>query len=74
MSAYIDNENGLLSLRRTILRSKDISFGSAGDAGGQLGLVLGASCITILEVIDLVIMFAINWFKSPPRRKNTEIS
>lgn len=47
---------------------------SSGDAGGQLGLVLGASFITILEVIDLVIMFAINWFRSKPPSKTTDIS
>lgn len=47
---------------------------SSGDAGGQLGLVLGASFITILEVIDLVIMFAINWFRSKPPNKTTNIS
>lgn len=45
-----------------------------GDAGGQLGLVLGASFITLLEVIDLLIMFAINWFRSYPRLKTADIS
>jgi len=49
-------------------------FRLLGDAGGQLGLVLGASFITILEVVDLVIMLAINWLRFTPRRKNTEIS
>jgi len=49
-------------------------FRLVGDAGGQLGLVLGASFITILEVIDLVIMFAINWFRSKPPNKTTNIS
>ena len=47
---------------------------SSGDAGGQLGLVLGASFITLLEVIDLVIMFAINWFRSKPPGKTSDIS
>lgn len=57
----------------TLLYLVDRIFFSSGDAGGQLGLVLGASFITILEVIDLVVMFAINWFRSTPRTKNTEI-
>ena len=29
----------------------------SGDAGGQLGLVLGASVVTILEFVDLLITF-----------------
>lgn len=45
-------------------------FRLLGEVGGQLGLVLGASFITIVEVIDLAIMFVINWFWSTPRRKN----
>ena len=35
-----------------------------GDAGGQLGLVLGASFITLLEVIDLFVMVVVSWLKS----------
>ena len=38
----------------------------SGDAGGQLGLVLGASVVTILEFVDLLIFLAINWFRSKP--------
>lgn len=45
-------------------------FRLLGEVGGQLGLVLGASFITIVEVIDLAIMFAINWFWATPRRTN----
>ena len=62
------------SVKKTVSQYSTCLILSSGDAGGQLGLVLGASFITILEVIDLVIMFAINWFRSKPPSKTTDIS
>lgn len=44
-----------------------------GDAGGQLGLVLGASFITLLEVIDLFVMVVVSWLKSKYGGKSTDV-
>lgn len=38
-----------------------------GDVGGQLGLVLGASVITLLEVVDLVVCIIFFWLQSKYR-------
>lgn len=47
-------------------------FSLLGEVGGQLALVLGASFITILEVVDLTIMIAINLLWPRTRRRNTD--
>ena len=58
-----------IPLRRVSgLRNVSSCWGSSlfvlGHAGGQLGLVLGASSITFLEVIDLAIFIIIYWLQA----------
>lgn len=48
-------------------------FKLVGDAGGQLGLVLGASFITLLEVVDLFVMVVVSWLRSKYRDKSTNV-
>ncbi|KAK3748780.1 hypothetical protein QZH41_013516 [Actinostola sp. cb2023] len=42
-----------------------------GDVGGQLGLVLGASFITLLELIDLFVMWFYFWLKGKAKRRSS---
>ena len=45
-----------------------------GEIGGYMGLLLGASALTVIEILDLIFYNGMRkiWSKSSKERKNTE--
>lgn len=54
-----------------IYNSNMLIWFTLGDVGGQLGLVLGASFITLLELIDLFFMWFYFWLRGAIKRRST---
>ena len=52
-----------------ILRSVDLCTSDSGDIGGSMGLLIGASVITLIEAIDAVLIALANRRRKKKRQR-----
>ena len=50
-----------------------LSFFPSGDIGGQVGLFLGASILTVLEFCDLLARIVVNKYKQRKRQRSRTV-